>query len=161
MVNQRLAAADAVTPVAAVVSFMRTARIEVNPANGHHIRNLCSASNRLCNLPQDLGHIIPFLGCQLEARKEIREGWAFWAEAFDENGSRLQVQKIGSEVGDGGVTYETVAAELTKEYLETHKQGIRIRFDGQRAQQIILIPTNYIEGFFLKVDQTFANPQPR
>jgi|SRR5258706_1578798 len=80
------------------------------------------------------------------------DGWAFWSEAFDDNGHQLPVQKLGSEVGDSGMTYELIAVQLTRDYINEHRVGIKMRVDGQRAQQIVVFPSNYIEGFLLKVN---------
>jgi len=78
-------------------------------------------------------------------------GWAFWQEAFDSNGKSLPVAQIGREVGDGGITYELIAIGLPDDYIKQHEDGITIRVDGQRAQQIISLPDNYIAGFLSKV----------
>ncbi len=79
------------------------------------------------------------------------EGWAFWSKAFDDSGNQLPVVKVSTDVGDDGATYETIAVSLTLDYLDEHKAGIKMRIDGQRAQQVIVLPANYIEGFLLKV----------
>ncbi len=81
----------------------------------------------------------------------MREGWAFWSEAFDDSGKQLPVVKVSTDVGDDGATYEVITVPLTYDYLDEHKAGMKMRIDGQRAQQVIVLPANYIEGFFLKV----------
>lgn len=80
-------------------------------------------------------------------------GWAFWGEAYDSSGTRLPVLKIGTDVAGGGITYELVTVELTKDYIEAHRSGMTIRIDGQRAKQVVTVPANYIEGFLWKVSE--------
>jgi len=78
-------------------------------------------------------------------------GWAFWGEAFDKDGANLNVEKIASEVGDGGVTYELIGVHMVHSYLESHRaSGIFLRIDGKRAQKVINVPANYIDGFLNK-----------
>ena len=78
-------------------------------------------------------------------------GWAFWEDAYDKDGAKLNVEKIASEVGDGGFTYELIGVRVERSYLESHKSsGIVIRIDGKRAQRIINIAPNYIDGFLKK-----------
>ncbi len=87
-----------------------------------------------------------------EVRFEMKRAeWAFWSEAFDDSGNQIPVVKLNTDVGDDGETYETIAVSLTFDYLDEHKAGIKMRIDGQRAQQIIVLPTNYVEGFLMKV----------
>ena len=90
---------------------------------------------------------------RLKTTRGTAQGWAFWGEAFDQNGARLPVEKLASEVGQGGITYELVEVKLTREYLETSaSSGVKIRVDGKRASQIINLPPAYILGFLAKVD---------
>ena len=85
-------------------------------------------------------------------------GWAFWEAAFDESGLQLPVEKIASEVGDGGITYELVAVGLTQQFLDAHsKTGIRLRIDGRRAKREISLPPNYVVAFLEKADAAFSS----
>lgn len=85
-------------------------------------------------------------------------GWAFWETAYDESGAQLPVKKIGSEVQDGGITYEQIAVGLTRDFLNAHLHtGIRLRIDGQRAKKEINLPANYISAFLNKTDSTFGS----
>jgi hypothetical protein len=84
--------------------------------------------------------------------RTANEGWAFWEEATDENGQSLDVIKVGGDVEDAGATDELIAVEMNPEYLRKYsKSGIKIRIDGKRASQVLMIPGNYIQGFLVSV----------
>jgi hypothetical protein len=89
-------------------------------------------------------------------------GWAFWGEAFDSSGRKLEVIKNGTDTGNGGLTYESILIHVSRAYLEGGTvSGLTFRVDGNRAQKVINYPPHHIEGFLAKVDQTFASNSMR
>lgn len=89
----------------------------------------------------------------IDSMRGFNAGWAFWGSAVDSDGKELPFAKIGSETGDGGMTFERCAIGLTREYLEQRKaSGIRLRVDGKRAQQEFTITGAEVDGFLQAVD---------
>jgi len=85
-------------------------------------------------------------------------GWAFWSQAFDASGEQLPVLKHGSEVGNGGMTYELVGVVCKRSFLDARTAtGLNIRIDGTRASQVIELPANYVVGFLARADEVFGS----
>jgi hypothetical protein len=91
-------------------------------------------------------------------RRSYQQGWAFWEMAYDSDGNKLPSDRVASEVRDGGGTSEAFQISLSRDYLDKHQDGFKLKIYGSRAQQILSVPGNYVRGFLLKVDQGFAQP---
>lgn len=91
---------------------------------------------------------------RLQTRRVYSQGWAFWRSAHDEQGKAFRVEKVQSEVENAGATLEVVLVVLSRDYLEAVKgSGIKIRVDGDRAQQTCELPPNFIQGFLASVNE--------
>lgn len=80
--------------------------------------------------------------------------WYFLDSATDSSGTPLDFVKVDSSVEYGGVTFETVAVSLSRQYLDAAaaKAGLDIKIDGKRCFVIVKLPPFYIQGFLRKVD---------
>jgi hypothetical protein len=88
----------------------------------------------------------------LDTLRGHNQGWAFWSQAFDENGVELPKIADGSDVAEG-VVYERVYFRVARHWLDSAStNAIKVRVDGKRAQQLLSFPTNYVAGFLSKVD---------
>lgn len=89
------------------------------------------------------------------------EGWAFYEQAYDINGNRLETSKIAREVEHGGTTRESLAITVTRTYLDNSlKTGLQLRVDGKRARKEFHAPGFYVEGFLMKVDTYLQSLPP-
>jgi hypothetical protein len=81
-------------------------------------------------------------------------GWAFVKEAYDRDGKRFVVRDLAKDV-DGSLVYEVYGLTLDHDYLESARQaGKELKLFGRREIRFS-VPTNVVDGFLNKVDQTF------
>lgn len=88
--------------------------------------------------------------------RTIRRDWFFWRDAADSNGTRFPLTRDGTDVGRGGITLEQYSTRLSRDYLETVRDGIDWRFYGERGSITAPIPSNLIQGFLARVDSEIA-----
>ncbi len=92
----------------------------------------------------------------MATKRSPQEGWAFWQDAHDQNGNELVRPATSRRVGTDAFTLEAISFSVTRQWLnQAATNGIVIRIDGQRAQQQLSLPANYVTGFLLSADNAF------
>ncbi len=92
-------------------------------------------------------------GYQLYVRVCYTGDWAFYDEAYDEHGNRLETISILRKVIDcssGGVCQyvEDIGISIDKSQLEEYSYtGVTIQMSGRRDHVIFVIPSDYIKIF--------------
>jgi hypothetical protein len=81
--------------------------------------------------------------------------WRFYSEAHDNDGQRLPMTKITSDVQCyryGCLYEEHVGLEVIEPYLREHAaSGIRIQVSGRGGEERVSLPPAYIEAFLQKI----------
>lgn len=100
-----------------------------------------------------------FYVLHVKSVRSYDDGWAFWESAFDRDGNKLKFLKHDSDVQNGGITYEYISFEVTREWLDkASKKGEEVRLDGKRASQILKFPANYASAFMTSVHDQLHIP---
>jgi hypothetical protein len=91
-------------------------------------------------------------------QRAYSEGWAFWETAHDLKGIELSRLTKASDVTSNGGTIEVISFSVTRQWLEeAASHNATIRVDGKRAQQILMLPSNYVAGFLTSYDAFSAH----
>lgn len=77
------------------------------------------------------------------------EDWHFFNKAADIDGQELHViQGDRSLLGLGSGVSETVAVEVTPDYIRRHRStGMNIKIMGSRGDKVVIIPADAVEAF--------------
>lgn len=84
----------------------------------------------------------------------FRGDWRFYNSTWDSNGNSLDTTQINRDVScNGGCTFfETVGANITREYLQNVKDtGIKLKISGSAGEEIFQIPADYIKAILAAV----------
>jgi hypothetical protein len=121
---------------------------------GDWLQNHCRLeASKMDNNPQVLNTI------SIYTYRASSEGWAFWNQAFDENGTELKKVTYDSEVSSSAGLAEVASFEVPESWLKSAcAQRIKLRIDGKRAEQILSFPTNYVQAFVARCSSVFSTP---
>lgn len=90
---------------------------------------------------------------QLRVNTFSQLGWCFFESAIDKNSGSLTFNKIRSNVGGGGTTFEDFYLDITKEQLQMMvNNGLDVRVYGRNRTINISLPSIYVKGFIKKVN---------
>lgn len=83
-------------------------------------------------------------------------GWAFWREAYDQDGNKFTLARDAADVLSGGDVWEMSSALVGRKYLEAIKlSGTAWKIYGDHASDTFRITPNLIQGFLSRCDEQF------
>lgn len=91
----------------------------------------------------------------------VNPDWAFYENAYDENGKSLSLTKIDQKIDTGYSYHSTIvnckeefALNINKAYLEQYKNTeLRIKVEGKRKSFIFAIQPEFIRGILKHLNQ--------
>lgn len=90
----------------------------------------------------------------VKTERWTRQGWAFWEQAFDSDGTHMLTEVLRRDVLDGGMTSEVVSLGVSREYLERISQlGMVFRLDGKNDRLPFRVTGKEIQAFLSEANK--------
>lgn len=86
--------------------------------------------------------------------------WMFLDRAMDINGQEFTVKRIDSDVSCSTAAcshFEHVGVDITKKYLQEHKEGFELKLAGRGGAKIITVSKEQIEQILTALEQVHAD----
>lgn len=99
---------------------------------------------------------------QIYIKDYYRGAWRFYNNAYDSEGTPLDVTLISRDVvscrGPNCSFEEHLGLNVSRKYLETHEQaGIQLKIYGKAGQETFVLPGGYISDFLDRIDETTSS----